>query len=247
MATEWHTGPYPQGVRAEIDHGRYQYTHMIRAPGDPERLSREERRRIHGPGVVTKWRKMHKRPVAEFREEILAHMADGKERTFNRIAVELYDYTADVAGPAITKAIFDLVEERELEHTMGAPIYFRKRRPRAKRARWLPGVEPEVEVEVEPELPRVPVKLRKARAPGAKVAAPKAKKPTRKRKRKAKPKPAAAPPPARAPGFAEAVRASKGRREISPFEAAGKRRKKNPDPDKTARQQRIMAAFERST
>lgn len=241
MATEWHTGPYPQGVRAEIDHGRYQYTHMIRAPEDPERLSREERRRIHGPGVVTKWQKLHKRPVEEFREEILAHMADGKQRTFNRISVELYDYTADVAGPAITKAVFDLVEERELEHTMDAPVYFRKRRPRAKRARWLPGVE---EVEVEPELPRVPVKLRKARAPGAKVAAPKAKKPTAKRKRKSKAKPK---PPARAPGFAEAVRASRGVREISPFEAAGKRRKKNPDPDKTARQRSIMAAFERST
>ena len=39
----WWSGPYPAGFRE----GMAQYTHMIRAPGDPERSERTERA---GPG-----------------------------------------------------------------------------------------------------------------------------------------------------------------------------------------------------
>jgi len=98
------------------------YTHMIRSMGDPERSARPGR----GDYVIAKWKKQHARPTAGFEVEILAYLADGRAQTFNHISVTLYDYTADVAGPNMTKAMWDLVERGEIEHTLHAPIRFRR-------------------------------------------------------------------------------------------------------------------------
>jgi len=105
--------------------GMHQYVHLIRAPHDPERRSREERRSLD-PESSTSWRRMG--TEEQWRDRIRAHLADGEPRTFNRIAVELADMTADVAtsGPA-DPALWSLVRDGEVEHTTEAPIYFRRR------------------------------------------------------------------------------------------------------------------------
>ena len=112
----WWSGPYPAGFRE----GMAQYTHMIRAPGDPERSERTERA---GPGDTRRvCNHFHRMNVQHAKTAILAHVADGLPRTFNRIVVELWDLTADMAGDRIEQALFDLVAEHKLQHTLVAPI-----------------------------------------------------------------------------------------------------------------------------
>lgn len=101
------------------------YTHMIRSLEDPPRSDRPGR----GDYVIAKWKKQHSRAVAEFEAEVLTYLSDGRARTFNHISVTLYDYTADVAGPNMTDAVFNLVERGKIEHSLQAPIRFRKVRP----------------------------------------------------------------------------------------------------------------------
>jgi hypothetical protein len=113
----WFTGtPRPSGKLEK-------YLHIVRAPDDPERSEREERK-----GQETNWRKAFaKGMVLHWELAILNHMADGKSRTFNRIMVEIADATADVAfdkGPDV--ALWNLVTAHQLEHTDEAPILFRR-------------------------------------------------------------------------------------------------------------------------
>jgi hypothetical protein len=139
-AETWLTGPYDANglVRADIEHG---YTHMIRASDDPERSDRSVRggRGRDDDAETRVVRKVHRMPAAEARAKILELVADGEPRTFNRICVELWDITADIAGPAITRALFDLVEEKRLQHTNEAPIL------------WLPVWQGD---DLPPKLPR---------------------------------------------------------------------------------------------
>lgn len=66
-----------------------------------------------------------------WRERIQKHLADGEPRTFNRICVELGDVTADVAfEKAPDHALWELVAQGAVEHTMTAPILFRRTRRR---------------------------------------------------------------------------------------------------------------------
>ena len=122
--------------------GMYAYVHLARAPGDPERSPREAR----GKANATAWRKRFaKSTVPKWRDAILEHMLDGRARTFNRIAVELADATADVVfGKAPDTALWQLVAEGWLEYTPSSPVFFRLRpAKRAKTAvarrggRWL--------------------------------------------------------------------------------------------------------------
>ena len=111
----WWTGPYPEGFRS----GASAYTHMIRDPSDPERSEREARKGQENRVV----KEIHRHgDVESFKKQILAHVADGTPRTLNRIAMELWDLTADIVGERIEKAFFDLVEEMKLQHTVTAPI-----------------------------------------------------------------------------------------------------------------------------
>jgi hypothetical protein len=102
--------------------GMAAYVHLQRSYGDPERSPREARK-----GSSTAWRqRFHVSTVPAWREAILEHMRDGQARTFNRIAVELTDATADVVfGKAPDVALWQLVAEGLLEFTPHAPVFFR--------------------------------------------------------------------------------------------------------------------------
>lgn len=107
--------------------GLASYLHLVRAPDDPERSSREARQAKHGKaGAALQWRDLKKASPDSWRARILEHLADGVPRTFNRITVELVDQTADVAttGPA-DPAIWSLVTDGLVEHTLTTPVYFR--------------------------------------------------------------------------------------------------------------------------
>lgn len=115
---EWVTG------NAVDRSGLAQYTHLIRSPDDPERSPREARK-----GKETAWLRLTAKATrGAWKTSIAALLADGVPRTFNRIAVELSDMTADVVfGKAPDQALWELVHEGAIEHTTKAPILFRQR------------------------------------------------------------------------------------------------------------------------
>lgn len=119
-APVWHSGPYPSNG----------FTHMIRAPADPERQSREQRRaRLGGTaaasGEVMASRKT--RTPEQALAEVKVLLGDEKPRTLNAIGVELWDQTADMVDDRIWWAIVDAVAAGEMEHTVRAPILIRMR------------------------------------------------------------------------------------------------------------------------
>lgn len=127
-APVWHSGPYlsPEA----LDAVRNGFTHMIRAPGDPERQSREQRRERLGGTVAASGEVMASRktrtPEAAL-AEVKALLADGKPRTLNAIGIELWDHSADHVDDRIWHAIVDAVAAGEMEHSTRAPILIRLR------------------------------------------------------------------------------------------------------------------------
>lgn len=113
---EWFTGPFERG-------GMDRYVHIVRAPDDPERKPREERR-----GKEMEWRTAcNDDRTEQWEEAILTHLSDGEPRTFNRMLVEMCDMTADVAfEKAPDKALWHLVDTYRLEFRNEAPILFRR-------------------------------------------------------------------------------------------------------------------------
>lgn len=94
------------------------YLHLIRAKGDPERSPR-------GPGRALLWRNLDTRTPEAWAERIAAHLNDGVPRTFNRIMVELSDFTADVAfGTTADEGLWLAVERGHLALTHEAPVLF---------------------------------------------------------------------------------------------------------------------------
>lgn len=113
----WARGPIDRsGMRA--------YTHLIRSPRDPERAE------WRNTDNAAAWRRrLNKRSPEELAVEIHRHMADGVPRTFNRIAVEMIDKTADVVfGTSFDDALWQLVDRGDLQLTLLAPIRFRRRK-----------------------------------------------------------------------------------------------------------------------
>jgi hypothetical protein len=107
-----------------------QYLHLIRGPDDPERSPRP-------PGGLSD-RSPHlslaKTKREDWRRVILEHLSDGIPRRLNRIGVELLDHTADILfGSQVDEALWSLVADRLVEHTLQAPISFRIRRRTRKR------------------------------------------------------------------------------------------------------------------
>ncbi|OGQ89542.1 MAG: hypothetical protein A2289_07140 [Deltaproteobacteria bacterium RIFOXYA12_FULL_58_15] len=139
----WLTGPNAFTARAQEsaysdDEG---YTHLIRDPGDPERLTREEAKRL-GIRELAPHTKLDETPVSEWRRLIRAHLHDRgsstgypdadkvkavrTEFTFNHIMVELADVTADIAfSTNADRALWSLVHQGVLEHTASSPVLFR--------------------------------------------------------------------------------------------------------------------------
>lgn len=105
--------------------GLARYTVLIRAPGDPERRPREARQAAMGKeAAAVEWRAWRAASAEEWRARIVAHLADGNPRTFNRIAVELVDATADVVGDTAQAGLWLAVERGEVWWTSDAPVHF---------------------------------------------------------------------------------------------------------------------------
>jgi len=124
------------------DHPMDGFVHVIRSPLDPERESREVRRSKFGKGAASEWKKLTGGRVDEWKSRLLAILEDGEPRTFNAIMLEASGgtHTADVAhAKDPDKALWALVEEEAIEHTIEAPILFRtptsRRTSRARSAR----------------------------------------------------------------------------------------------------------------
>ena len=119
MHDEWFTG-----CRPELSDPTDKYIIMIRGPDDPERSSRKERQKR---GERHDWyRSLNKKPVGEWKLLLLANLADGIPKTFNRICVEIMDKTADmVAGYNPEEALWNLCGDGKVEFTGHAPTLFR--------------------------------------------------------------------------------------------------------------------------
>lgn len=117
-AREWLTG-----VRPSYEEPLAQFTIMIRGDDDPAR-----RQRGREAGDVAPHRAIAKASTESFERMIAALMADGRERTFNAISIELLDKPADVtAGTRVEEALWNCVLRGEIEFTSVAPILFRRR------------------------------------------------------------------------------------------------------------------------
>ncbi len=134
---EWSTGKKPN-----LD-GMLKYLIMIRADGDPDETTykkvgkdgRNKYTKKSGGDESLAWTKIKKMPIEECRKQILAYLdelspdeqCDGV--TFNRICVDLWRRTADVLHESNQEeAMWQLVEERQLAHTLDAPILWRRAR-----------------------------------------------------------------------------------------------------------------------
>ena len=103
--------------------GPAQYVHLIRDLNDPERTERPIGGRVDRSPHLT----LADVAVATCGDQILGLLADGRARTFNAIGVEPLDHTADtLLGSPYDEALWQLVEAEQLEHTMEAPVLFRR-------------------------------------------------------------------------------------------------------------------------
>lgn len=101
--------------------GAYDYLVLVMAPEDPERSPRAKGS-DKAPHLT-----VAKTTAEAWADRIETHMADGVERTFNRITIELLDKTASVVGGTTVEAgLWLLVERGVLEYTPTIPVYFRK-------------------------------------------------------------------------------------------------------------------------
>lgn len=114
-ATEHRAGP-------EIREG---YAHLVWGPDDPPR---SERPKKGGREDVSPHLTLKKKKPEVYAKQIMRLMRDGKPRTFNEMGVTLWDKNASILyqGP-VDEALWSLVEKGELEHSLEAPILFRKR------------------------------------------------------------------------------------------------------------------------
>jgi len=94
------------------------YLHLVRASDDPERSPR-------GPGRALLWRSLDKHTAEAWAARIVEHLSDGTPRTFNRIMVELSDFTADVAFESTADdGLWLAVTRHQLALTHDAPVLF---------------------------------------------------------------------------------------------------------------------------
>jgi len=112
-----------ENVQKTDGHG---YAHLVRGPDDPERSGAklEQGRKWEGHKLL---RKIRRGAPEDFTDSILSLLSDGTPRTFNRIAVELLDVTADIVFETpFDRALERLFESGRLEMSAGdAPIFWR--------------------------------------------------------------------------------------------------------------------------
>jgi hypothetical protein len=116
-----------QWTREPVDtSGLAAYAILVRAPGDPERRSREERHAAMGvAAAVGEWKQLAKVPQDTWVDWFRWLLADGTPRTFNAMCVELADATADVAPDNAEAALWALKAAGVVEHTSDVPVLWR--------------------------------------------------------------------------------------------------------------------------
>ena len=117
-----------QWTREPVDtSGEAFYVIMIRAPGDPDRRTREARHEAMGVAAAAgEWKQIRKATVEQWAEKFLALLGDGRAVTLNALTVELADITADVVGDNAIDALWLLKERGLVEHTVDAPVLWRR-------------------------------------------------------------------------------------------------------------------------
>lgn len=106
--------------------GAARYVHLMRSPDDPDKLDAP---RGGGKRDPIAWRKCNRTTPAEWSRRIVELLADGRPRTFNAICLELVARTADVMfEQTLDRGLWLAVGRGDVEHTMEAPILFRRRR-----------------------------------------------------------------------------------------------------------------------
>jgi len=117
---EWTHDPVDQ-------EGLAAFTHLIRAPDDPDRSPRPHGGRADKTPHQT-LRRGGRETFMAWRSEIVATLGDGTPRTFHRLCVEIADLGADIGFQETPDfALWSLVDQGILEHTLEAPILFRLR------------------------------------------------------------------------------------------------------------------------
>lgn len=102
--------------------GMSAYCVLVWGPDDPARSARPK----GGVADKTPHQTNKKTSRAAWALRIEALMEDGVERTFNRMCIEMIDQEASLAhGGPIEEALWMLVAQGRLEHTMEVPVYFR--------------------------------------------------------------------------------------------------------------------------
>lgn len=118
----------PEPDRSTLPPDQREWT---RAPGDPERRSREARHDAMGvAAAASEWKRIRKATVEQWAERFLALLSDGRAVTLNALTVELADITADVVGDNAIAALWLLKDRGLVEHTIDAPVLWRLTRGR---------------------------------------------------------------------------------------------------------------------
>ncbi len=124
--------------------GLFAYMHIVRAPGDPERRPRWSEQPVHSRPTKKKWDADKDAVLNRTRDWWRTAIVDVLTRTrramtFNAMGVVIADVTADVAPDAADDALWALVAEGVLVHTLSRPVLFKlvpkTKRPRPRRAR----------------------------------------------------------------------------------------------------------------
>lgn len=105
--------------------GMAAFAALVRAQGDPERSPRPDK--VGGRDDKRPHLTIKKTSLATWRERIVEHLTDGVARTMNRLSVEMIDQTADtVFRSPFEAALWGLVGDGLVEHTMEIPVLFRR-------------------------------------------------------------------------------------------------------------------------
>jgi hypothetical protein len=121
------SAPFPVLVAAKDT----SYVHMVRAKGDPQRITREQLPvEERGMGRINLTKRRLAQPIEEFRHQIASDLHEHGASTFNAISVRLTGATADITGDTsdpntLVLALAELVREEVVEHEDASPIHFR--------------------------------------------------------------------------------------------------------------------------
>ncbi len=109
---------WSSGVVPDLS-GTGAYLILVRGAADAERLPRGEMA-VRFPYLTMK------SAAADYAPAVLEFFEQRAVSTFNHACVEMFGITADVAPDELVDTMWCLVEAGQIEHTMEAPVYFRR-------------------------------------------------------------------------------------------------------------------------